>query len=40
MTGSKVMCISGKVLNVFKQSGWKKLEIFNAGEELIKLNNN
>ncbi len=39
MTGSKVMCISEKVLNVFKQSGWKKLEIFDAGEELIKLNN-
>ena len=37
MTGSKVMCISEKVLNVFKQSGWKKLEVFEAGEELIKL---
>ena len=26
------------VLNVFKQAGWKKLEIFEAGEELTKLN--
>ena len=25
------------VLNVLKQSGWKKLEIFEAGEELTKL---
>ena len=39
MTASKVMCISEKVLNVFKQSGWKKLEVFEAGEELRKLNN-
>ena len=37
MTDSKVMCISEKVLKVFKQAGWKKLEIFEAGEELIKL---
>ena len=27
MTDSRVMCISEKVLNVFKQSGWKKLEV-------------
>ena len=33
------MCISEKVLNVFKQSGWRKLEVFEAGEELGKLNN-
>ena len=39
MTASKVMCISEKVLNVFKQSGWRKLEVFEAGEELGKLNN-
>ena len=38
MTDSKVMCISEKVLNVFKQNGWKRLEIFEAGEELTKLN--
>ena len=37
MTDSKVMCISEKVLNVFKQNGWKRLEIFEAGEELTKL---
>ena len=37
MTESKVMCISEKVLSVFKQAGWKKLEIFEAGEELTKL---
>ena len=37
MTDSKVMCISEKVLNVFKQTGWKRLEIFEAGEELTKL---
>ena len=37
MTESRVMCISEKVLNVFKQAGWNKLEIFQAGEELTKL---
>ena len=37
MTDSRVMCISEKVLNVLKQTGWKKLEIFEAGEELTKL---
>ena len=37
MTDSRVMCISVKVLNVFKQSGWKKLEIFEAGDEITKL---
>ena len=37
MTGSRVLCISEKVLNVFKQSGWKKLEVFEPGEEIIKL---
>ena len=39
MTESRVMCISDKVLDIFKQAGWKKLEIFEAGEELTKLNN-
>tara|TARA_B100000575_G_C23015558_1_gene584873 strand:+ start:179 stop:880 length:702 start_codon:yes stop_codon:yes gene_type:complete len=39
MTQSRVMCISEKVLNVFKQSGWKKLEVFEAGNELVKLKN-
>ena len=37
MTGSKVMCISEKVANVFKSDGWKKVEVFNPGEELLKL---
>ncbi len=39
MTDSRVMCISEKVLGVFKQSGWKKLEVFEAGDEIIKINN-
>ena len=37
MTGSRVLCISEKVLKVFKQLGWKKLEVFEPGEEIIKL---
>ena len=37
MTGSTVMCISEKVASVFKSKGWKKVEIFNPGEELLKL---
>ena len=37
MTGSRVLCISEKVLNVFKQFGWKNLEVFEPGEEIIKL---
>ena len=37
MTESKVMCISGKVANLFKSQGWKKIEVFNPGEELLKL---
>ena len=37
MTGSKVMCISNKVLQVFKKSNWKNLELFEPGEELIKI---
>ncbi len=37
MTGSTVMCISKKVADFFKSSGWKKVEIFNPGEELLKL---
>ena len=37
MTESRVMCISEKVLNVFKQSSWKRLEIFEVGDELTKL---
>jgi uroporphyrinogen-III synthase len=38
MTDSRVMCISEKVLNILKKAGWKKLDVFEAGEELTKLN--
>ena len=37
MTESRVLCISEKVLDVLKNSGWKKLEVFQPGEELEKL---
>ena len=37
MTESRVLCISEKVLSVLKNTGWKKLEIFEPGEELMKL---
>ena len=37
MTDSRVLCISEKVLSVFKKLGWKKLEVFQPGEELEKL---
>ena len=37
MTQSTVMCISEKVANIFKTQGWKKIEIFNPGDEMIKL---
>ena len=40
MTESKVMCISKKVANIFTANGWKKVEIFNSGEELLKLREN
>ena len=36
MTESRVLCISEKVLGVLKKSGWKKLEVFQPGEELEK----
>ena len=39
MTESRVMCISEKVLNVFKEAGWKNLETFETGDELIKIGN-
>ena len=39
MTGSRVMCISEKVLSVFKEAGWKKIETFEAGDELMKIGN-
>ena len=37
VTGPKVMCISEKVAKVFKSDGWSKVEVFNPGEELLKL---
>ena len=37
MTQSTVMCISEKVANVFRSRGWKKIEIFNPGDEMLKL---
>ena len=37
MTGSIVMCISDKIASLFKSDGWKKVEVFNPGEELLKL---
>jgi uroporphyrinogen-III synthase len=37
MTESRVLCISEKVLSVLKSAGWKKLEIFEPGEEIMKL---
>ena len=40
MTGSKVMCISKKVADIFPNSKWKKVEIFNPGEELLQLKDN
>ena len=37
MTQSTVMCISEKVAKIFKSQGWKKIEIFNPGDEMLKL---
>jgi len=37
MTQSIVMCISEKVASFFKSQGWKKIEIFNPGDEIIRL---
>jgi uroporphyrinogen-III synthase len=37
MTESRVLCISEKVLGLLKKSGWRKLEVFQPGEELEKL---
>ena len=40
MTGSKVMCISKKVADIFPHKDWKKVQIFNPGEELLQLEEN
>ena len=37
MTHCKVMCISKKIEEFLKSRSWKKTEIFNPGEELIKI---
>ena len=37
VTQSTVMCISKKVANIFKLQGWKKIEIFIPGDEILKL---
>ena len=39
MTQSRLMCISNKIANYFEKLGWKKIEVFNPGEEIIKLGN-
>ena len=36
MTDSRVMCISEKVFNIFKETGWKKLGILRL---VMKLQN-
>ena len=37
MTHCTVMCISKKIEEYLKSKGWKKTEIFNPGEELLKI---
>ena len=37
MTHCVVMCISKKIEDFLKSKGWKKTEIFNPGDELIKI---
>ena len=39
MTQSIVMCISKKIKDYFFKSGWKKTQVFDPGEEIIKLEN-
>ena len=37
MTHCTVMCISKKIKEFLKSKGWNKIELFNPGEELIKI---
>jgi uroporphyrinogen-III synthase len=37
MTGSEVMCISKKVADIFTINNWKKVKVFNPGDELLQL---
>ena len=39
MTQSTIMCISEKIASIFRSQGWKKIEIFNPGDEMTKLEN-
>jgi uroporphyrinogen-III synthase len=40
MTDSKVMCISKKVADIFTINKWKKVRIFNPGDEFLQLEEN
>ena len=37
MTGSTVMCISKKVASIFLTDGWKKVRVFDPGDEMKQL---
>ena len=37
MTQCTVMCISKKIEDFLKSKGWNKTELFNPGEELVKI---
>ena len=37
MTQSKVMCISKKVADIFFMNNWKKVKVFDPGNELLQL---
>ena len=37
MTHCTVMCISKKIKEFLKSKGWNKIELFNPGEELVKI---
>jgi uroporphyrinogen-III synthase len=37
MTQSTIMCISEKIASIFRSQGWEKIEIFNPGDEMTKL---
>ena len=39
MTQSVVMCISKKIKDYFLKSGWKRIQVFDPGEEITKLEN-
>ncbi len=37
MTGSKVMCISKKVADIFSKDSWKEIRVFDPGDELQQI---